>query len=198
MTITLGVVMDPIESINIKKDSTFAMLLEAQQRGWNIRYMEQGDLYLENDRSYARTRSLQVEENPLEWFRFLSEDTLPLDELDVILMRKDPPFDMEYIYTTYLLEKAEERGVLIINRPSSLRDCNEKLFTAWFPQCCTPTLVTSNKERILNFIEQQKDVILKPLDGMGGSSIFRSRQGDPNTNVIIETLTNHGHRYAMV
>ncbi|MCW8920350.1 MAG: glutathione synthase [Sedimenticola sp.] len=198
MTITLGVVMDPIESINIKKDSTFAMLLEAQQRGWNIRYMEQGDLYLENDRSYARTRSLQVEENPLEWFCFLSEDTLPLDELDVILMRKDPPFDMEYIYTTYLLEKAEERGVLIINRPSSLRDCNEKLFTAWFPQCCTPTLVTSNKERILNFIEQQKDVILKPLDGMGGSSIFRSRQGDPNTNVIIETLTNHGHRYAMV
>lgn len=198
MTITLGVVMDPIESINIKKDSTFAMLLEAQQRGWNIRYMEQGDLYLENDRSYARTRSLQVDENPLEWFRFLSEDTLPLDELDVILMRKDPPFDMEYIYTTYLLEKAEERGVLIINRPSSLRDCNEKLFTAWFPQCCTPTLVTSNKERILHFIEQQKDVILKPLDGMGGSSIFRSRQGDPNTNVIIETLTNHGRRYAMV
>jgi glutathione synthase len=198
MTITLGVVMDPIESINIKKDSTFAMLLEAQRRGWSICYMEQSDLYLENDRTFARTRGLQVEENPQGWFHFLGDETLPLDEMDVILMRKDPPFDMDYIYTTYLLEKAEERGVLVVNRPSSLRDCNEKLYTAWFPQCCTPTLVTSNKERILAFIDQQKDVILKPLDGMGGSSIFRSRIGDPNTNVIIETLTNHGRRYAMV
>ncbi|TVO70842.1 glutathione synthase [Sedimenticola selenatireducens] len=198
MTITLGVVMDPIESINIKKDSTFAMLIEAQRRGWSICYMEQSDLFLENDRTFARTRGLQVEENPQGWFHFLSETTLPLDEMDVILMRKDPPFDMDYIYTTYLLEKAEERGVLIVNRPASLRDCNEKLYTAWFPQCCTPTLVTSNKERILTFIDQQKDVILKPLDGMGGSSIFRSRIGDPNTNVIIETLTNHGRRYAMV
>ncbi len=198
MTITLGVVMDPIGSINIKKDSTFAMLLEAQQRGWNILYMEQNDLFLENDRTYARVQGLQVEENPQQWFHFTTEETVPLDEMDVILMRKDPPFDMDYIYTTYMLEKAEERGVLIVNRPSSLRDCNEKLYTAWFPQCCTPTLVTSNKSRILTFIEQQKDVILKPLDGMGGSSIFRSRQGDPNTNVIIETLTNHGRRYAMV
>lgn len=198
MTITLGVVMDPIGSINIKKDSTFAMLLEAQQRGWDIRYMEQTDLYLEDDRAFARIRSLQVEENPLEWFRFTAEETVPLDELDVILMRKDPPFDMDYIYTTYMLEKAEERGVLVVNRPASLRDCNEKLYTTWFPQCCTSTLVTSNRERILAFVEQHKDVILKPLDGMGGSSIFRARRDDPNINVIIETLTRHDRRYAMV
>lgn len=197
MTITLGVVMDPIDSINIKKDSTFAMLLEAQRRGWGVRYMEQQDLYLDNDRACARVRTLLVEENPQEWFRFVGDETIPLDELDVILMRKDPPFDMDYIYSTYLLEKAEERGVLIVNHPASLRDCNEKLFTAWFPQCCTPTLVTSNRERILRFMEQQKDIILKPLDGMGGSSIFRIRQGDPNTNVIIETLTSHGKRLSM-
>ncbi|WP_029133375.1 glutathione synthase [Sedimenticola selenatireducens] len=197
MTITLGVVMDPIDSINIKKDSTFAMLLEAQRRGWGVRYMEQQDLYLDNDRACARVRTLLVEENPQEWFRFVGDETIPLDELDVILMRKDPPFDMDYIYSTYLLEKAEERGVLIVNHPASLRDCNEKLFTAWFPQCCTPTLVTSNRERILRFMEQQKDIILKPLDGMGGSSIFRIRQGDPNANVIIETLTSHGKRLSM-
>ena len=198
MTITLGVVMDPIGSINTKKDSTFAMLLEAQQRGWDIRYMEQTDLYLEDDRAFARTRSLQVEDNPLEWFRFNGEETLPLDELDVILMRKDPPFDMDFIYTTYILEKAEQRGVLVVNRAASLRDCNEKLYTAWFPQCCTPTLVTSDRERILAFVAEQKDVILKPLEGMGGSSIFRARQDDPNINVIIETLTQYGRRYTMV
>jgi len=197
MTITLGVVMDPIDSITIKKDSTFAMLLEAQRRGWGVRYMEQQDLYLDNDRACARVRTLVVEENPREWFRFVGDETITLDELDVILMRKDPPFDMDYIYTTYLLEKAEERGVLIVNHPASLRDCNEKLFTAWFPQCCTPTLVTSNREQILRFMEQQKDIILKPLDGMGGSSIFRVRQGDPNANVIIETLTGHGKRLSM-
>ena len=197
MTITLGVVMDPIDSINIKKDSTFAMLLEAQRRGWGVRYMEQQDLYLDNDRACARVRTLLVDENPQEWFRFVGDETIPLDELDVILMRKDPPFDMDYIYSTYLLEKAEERGVLIVNHPASLRDCNEKLFTAWVPQCCTPTLVTSNRERILRFMEQQKDIILKPLDGMGGSSIFRIRQGDPNANVIIETLTSHGKRLSM-
>jgi glutathione synthase len=197
MTITLGVVMDPIGSINIKKDSTFAMLLEAQERGWAIRYMEQDDLFLSNDRGYARMRDLRVEDNPAGWFRFEAELTAPLEELDVILMRKDPPFDMEYVYTTYILERAEELGVLVVNRPSSLRDCNEKLFTAWFPQCCTPTLVTRSHRRIEEFLEEQKDIILKPLGGMGGTSIFRARQGDPNTNVIIETLTDHGRIYAM-
>jgi glutathione synthase len=197
MKISLGVVMDPIESINIKKDSTFAMLLEAQARGWEVWYMEQGDLFLEGDRPGARMQRVWLEENPQHWHRFQQERTMALSELDVILMRKDPPFDMEYVYTTYLLEKAEEQGTLVVNRPSSLRDCNEKLFTAWFPQCCPPMVVTRDHQRMLTFLEQQKDIILKPLGGMGGASIFRARIGDPNVNVIIETLTGNGRRYAM-
>ncbi|MCP4994408.1 MAG: glutathione synthase [Gammaproteobacteria bacterium] len=197
MTITLGVVMDPIESIKIRKDSTFAMLLEAQARGWEVWYMEQGDLSLRGDRTLARMRRLDVKEDPKNWFEFHNERTVPLDELDVVLMRKDPPFDMEYIYTTYLLEKAEERGVLMVNRPASLRDCNEKLFTAWFPECCPSTRVTRNHKDVADFLEEQKDIILKPLGGMGGASIFRLRTGDPNTNVIVETLTDHGRQFMM-
>jgi glutathione synthase len=197
MTIRLGVVMDPITSINIKKDSTFAMLLEAQARGWTIQYMEQSDLFLRDDRVHARMRTLQVEENPSLWHHFTQEATAPLDTLDVVLMRKDPPFDMEYVYTTYLLEKAEQQGVLVVNRPSALRDCNEKLFTAWFPQCCPPVLVAREKSLFLAFIHEQMDTILKPLGGMGGESIFRVHKNDPNINVILETLTAHGSRYAM-
>lgn len=197
MTLSIGVVMDPIGSISLQKDSTFAMLLEAQHRGWDIWYMEQPDLFLEDDRSYAHMHQLQVADNPQQWHSFLGERTTPLDELDVILMRKDPPFDMEYIYTTYLLEQAEHRGTLVVNRPQSLRDANEKLFTSWFPQCCTPTLVTRNHGRILDFLTRQQDIILKPLGTMGGASIFRVSQGDPNTNVIIETLTEGGERFAM-
>ena len=198
MSISVGVVMDPIGAINIKKDSTFAMLLEAQARGWPVWYMQQSDLFLERSRAAARMRRLQVEENPRGWFRFDQERTVPLTELDVILMRKDPPFDMEYVYTTYLLEKAEEQGVLLVNRPASLRDCNEKLFTAWFPQCTPATLVARDHQRILDFIGEQRDAILKPLGGMGGVSIFRARSDDPNVNVIIETLTDSGQRYAMI
>jgi glutathione synthase len=197
MKIALGVVMDPIASINIKKDSTFAMLLEAQARGWEVWYMEQGDLFLEGERPSARMQQLRLEENPRHWYHFQQERTAPLGDLNVILMRKDPPFDMEYVYSTYLLEKAEEQGALVVNRPSSLRDCNEKLFTAWFPQCCPPMLVTRDHQRMLAFLEQQRDIILKPLGGMGGTSIFRVRAGDPNVNVIIETLTSNGQQYAM-
>ncbi|MET0048301.1 MAG: glutathione synthase [Sedimenticola sp.] len=197
MNITLGVLMDPIGSINIKKDSTFAMLLEAQARGWDIQYMEMGDIYLRDDRARGTMTRLKVEENPTQWYQFEEQRDAPLDELDVILMRKDPPFDMEYVYSTYILEKAEERGVLVVNSPAALRDCNEKLFTAWFPQCCSPTLVTRNHQQLLAFLEEQKDIILKPLGTMGGASIFRTRQGDPNTNVILETLTDNGQRYAM-
>jgi len=189
--------MDPIESITVKKDSTFAMLLEAQRRGWGIRYMQPEDLYLEGDRAYALMHHLTVEDHPQNWHQITHQEQIPLDELDVILMRKDPPFDMEYVYTTYLLERAEAMGVLVVNRPSSLRDCNEKLFTAWFPQCCPPTLVTRRHKLLLSFLEKQKDIIMKPLDGMGGASIFRCRQGDPNTNVIMETLTQHEANYTM-
>ena len=197
MTFSIGVVMDPIGSIALNKDSTFAMLLEAQRRGWDIWYMEQSDLYLRDDRSYGQMRKLQVMDNPEHWHQILDERTAPLDELDAILMRKDPPFDMEYIYTTYLLEQAERRGSLVVNRPQSLRDANEKLFTACFPQCCAPTLVTRNHGQVLAFLEEQQDIILKPLGTMGGASIYRIRQGDPNTNVIIETLTEGGDRFAM-
>jgi glutathione synthase len=197
MSISIGVIMDPITSISLQKDSTFAMLLEAQKRGWDIWYMEQADLYLRDDRSYGRMQKLQVRNDPKKWHEFLGERTQALDELDLLLMRKDPPFDMEYIYTTYLLEQAERRGTLVVNTPQSLRDANEKLFTAWFPQCCAPTLVTRNHGQILAFLEEQQDIILKPLGTIGGASIFRIRQDDPNANVIIETLTDHGSRFAM-
>lgn len=197
MTIELGVVMDPIESITVSKDSTFAMLLEAQSRGWRPWYMQPEDLFLTNDRCNARQRRLELIDRSDNWYRVVEERVAPLDELDVVLMRKDPPFDMEYVYSTYLLERAEVRGTLVVNRPSSLRDCNEKLFTTWFPQCCPPQLVTRRHSQAADFIEEQGDVIVKPLGGMGGASIFRIRSQDPNLNVIIETLTDHGRRYAM-
>ncbi|MCP3868969.1 MAG: glutathione synthase [Gammaproteobacteria bacterium] len=197
MTIELGVVMDPIESITVYKDSTFAMLLEAQSRGWHSWYMQPEDLFLLNDHCNARMRRLNLIDRNQDWYSVAEECIAPLDELDVVLMRKDPPFDMEYVYSTYLLERAEVRGTLVINRPSSLRDCNEKLFTTWFPQCCPPQLVTRQHGLAADFIEEHADVIVKPLGGMGGASIFRIRNQDPNLNVIIETLTDHGRRYAM-
>lgn len=198
MTISLGVVMDPIESITIRKDSTFAMLLEAEARGWETWYMTQNDLYLAGDKAYARMRLLRVEENPQRWFSFGEERHAPLDTLDVVLMRKDPPFDIEYVYTTHLLQRAEEQGTLVVNKPQSLRDTNEKLAATWFPNCCPPTLVTRERSLILAFLEEHIDIIVKPLEGMGGASIFRIRQGDPNTNVILELLTSHGGRFIMV
>ena len=197
MTLRLGVVMDPIGSIKINKDSTFAMLLEAQARGWPIRYMEQHDLFLRDGEPFARQRPLKLFDNAGRWFEWGEESMESLSALDVILMRKDPPFDMEYIYTTYLLERAEDAGVLVVNKPRSLRDANEKLFTAWFPQCTPPTLVTRSAERIRGFLAEQGDIILKPLGGMGGESVFRLRRGDPNTNVALETLTADETRFAM-
>ncbi|MFD2178719.1 glutathione synthase [Veronia pacifica] len=195
--IKLGIVMDPIESINIKKDSTFAMMLEAQSRGWEIHYMQMQDLSLEQGKPLAKTKVVTVEENPQKWFEVVSEQDIALSDLDAVFMRKDPPFDTEYIYATYILERAEEAGSLIVNKPQSLRDCNEKLFTAWFPELTPTTLVTRRAEQIKAFQEKHGDVILKPLDGMGGSSIFRVKQGDPNLSVIIETLTNLGNNYCM-
>jgi glutathione synthase len=197
MTIKLGIVMDSIAKINIKKDTSFAMLLEAQSRGWELNYMELNDLFLRNGRAYARTRILNVERNPDKWFKFTKDEEIPLDQLSVILMRKDPPFDQEYIYATYLLERAEDSGVLVVNKPQSLRDANEKLFTAWFPQCCAETLVTREGPRIREFLLEQGEIILKPLDGMGGTSIFHIRQGDPNLSVILETMTKYDSCYVM-
>ncbi len=197
MTIQLGVVMDPIGSIKAYKDSTLAMLLEAQARGWTIRYMEQGDLFLRDGQALARQRGLKLFDDAKHWFEWGEETTGPLSALDIILMRKDPPFDMEYIYTTYLLERAEDAGVLVTNKPRSLRDANEKLFTAWFPQCTPPTLVTRAAEQIRGFLAEHDDIVIKPLGGMGGESVFRLRRGDPNTNVAIETLTARESHYAM-
>lgn len=197
MKISLGVVMDPIASINIKKDSTFAMLLESQRRGWDIWYMQQKDLFLSENRTSASMQKLTVADNPDGWFSLAETRTAPLDVLDVILMRKDPPFDMEYIYTTYLLENAEKLGCLVVNSPASLRDCNEKLFTSWFPQCCPETLVSRNHEQVLSFVNKYREAIVKPLGGMGGASIFRAHADDPNLNVIIETLTENGRKFTM-
>src|SRR3990170_1362912 len=193
----LGVVMDPIGSIVIAKDTSFALMLEAQARGWEIHYLELGDLFLRDGAAYGRTRRLGVRDDPRGWFEFGAEQTIPLSELDVILMRKDPPFDMEYVYTTYLLERAEAAGVLVVNKPRSLRDANEKLFTAWFPQCMPPTLVTRSAARVRDFLSAHGDIVLKPLGGMGGESVFRLRRGDPNTNVAIEILTADETRFAM-
>ena len=194
---TIGIVMDPIDRINTKKDSSLAMMLAAQQRDWQILYMEQQDLFLSEGKVFAEMRSLCVFDDPEHWFELGEKVTRPINDVDAILMRKDPPFDMEYIYSTYLLEQAQAVGVLIINDPQSLRDANEKLFTAWFPQCCPPTLVTRQKHLIKAFQQTHGDIILKPLDGMGGASIFRINQGDPNFSVIVETLSEHGRRSVM-
>ncbi|MDH5592508.1 MAG: glutathione synthase, partial [Gammaproteobacteria bacterium] len=197
MTRHIGIVMDPISAINIKKDSSFAMLLAAQAKGWTLFYMEQQDLFLRQGIVSAEMKPLRVVENADKWFELGEGQTTALSDLDVILMRKDPPFDMEYIYSTYLLEQAQAAGVLIVNNPQSLRDANEKLYTAWFPECCPPTLVTRQNHLIREFQSQHGDIILKPLDGMGGASIFRLNQDDPNTSVIIETLTSHGRKSVM-
>ncbi|MCG6872372.1 MAG: glutathione synthase [Gammaproteobacteria bacterium] len=187
MTIRLGVVMDPIAGIYFKKDSTLAMLLEGARRGWQLCYMEPQDLYVADGVACARWRELEVFNDPQRWYAFGPEHDGPLD-LHAILMRKDPPFNMEYIYSTYALELAEASGCLVVNRPQALRDANEKLFTAWFPEITPPTLVTRQRARIHSFLREQGDIILKPLDGMGGRSIFRLRPDDPNLNVILETM----------
>jgi len=194
----IGVIMDPIDRINVKKDSTLAMLLAAQKRHWDLYYMEMDDLFVEADTGKGRMRRLSVANDDRDWYQFQSDEVRALDNLDVILMRKDPPFNMEYIYATYILELAAKKDTLIVNNPASLRDANEKMFITHFPQCKAPTLITRDASRIRQFGEQQGEVILKPLDGMGGSSIFRIKQGDPNTNVAIETLTGLGTQYIMV
>lgn len=198
MSIRIGVVMDPIQNIKPYKDTTLAMLLEAQDRGWSIHYLEMGDLSVRDGIAYGNSRSLSVQDDTEQWYSFNgnAQDN-PLSDLDVILMRKDPPFDTEFIYATYALELAERAGTLVTNKPSSLRDANEKYFAQYFPQCCAPTMISSDMAQLRRFYDEYEDVILKPLDGMGGASIFRIRPDDANVSVILETLTAHGSRYAM-
>lgn len=197
MSIKLGVIMDPVGSINYKKDSTLAMLLAAAARGWQLFYIQQSDLYIDNSIASASMQPLEVMANPQHWFTLGTTVEQPLSELDVILMRKDPPFDMDYIYTTYILELAERSGTLVVNKPQSLRDANEKLFTTHFPQCCPETLISSQQTQLRKFLVRQKDIIVKPLEGMGGASIFRIRENDPNVGVIFETMTLYGKRQIM-
>ncbi len=197
MTIQCAVIMDPIQSINIKKDTTFGILMAIQQREWDLHYIEQPDIFLEDGQVFAETQSLKVENNPQDWFTLNARKLTELKDFDIIFMRKDPPFNMEYIYTTYLLELVERCGVCVVNSPQSLRDANEKLFTAWFPECTPPTLVSCQMARLKTFWQQQKDIIVKPLDGMGGGSVFRLQQDDPNVNVILENLTQFGTQNIM-
>ena len=192
MTIKVGIVMDPIGSISYEKDTSFAMLWAAKSRGWQLFYMEQSDLYQQNGKAMGSMALLDVHANPQHWYDLSHKEEQPLGMLDVILMRKDPPFDNEFIYSTYLLEQAEKDGVLIVNKPQSLRDYNEKFFATLFPQCIAPCIVSRDMHRLKTFAEQEQDVIFKPMDGMGGASIFRVKQGDPNISVILETVTRHG------
>jgi glutathione synthase len=193
----LGVVMDPIEGIQPKKDTTLAMLVAAQKRGWRIIYFRQQDLSVAGGTAIGRGRELKVSLDPHNWFEYAQPWNAELHALSALLMRKDPPFNMEYIYTTYILQLAQDRGLLVVNRPSSLREINEKTYTAWFPQCTPPNLITRSRDELLEFLAEHGKIVFKPLDGMGGRSIFVVAKGDPNTNVIIETITDYGTKYTI-
>ena len=195
--ITLAVIMDPIEQIKIHKDSTFAMMLEAQGRGWPITYLQPHDLSQHQGRTYVSGQQIQVMDDPAGWYQLGEPINQPLDQYNLVLIRQDPPFDMEYLYSTHLLQQAAEAGTLVVNHPRALREANEKLITGRFPELTPPSLVSRSMAAFQHFIDQHQDVILKPLDGMGGASIYRVRQDDPNRNVILETLTDHGGKTAM-
>jgi glutathione synthase len=196
--IRLLVVMDPIEDIKPAKDSTLAMLLAARKRGWQLLYAEQKDVWLRDGVAYGRLAPLEVADDPRRWFERGAAQTTPLGDCDVILMRKDPPFDTEYVYTTYILDRARDQGALVVNEPRGLRDMNEKVYTAWFPECCAPTLITRDMGDMTAFLREHGKVVCKPLHGMGGRSIFVIEEGDNNRNVVFETLTDYGSRYAIV
>jgi glutathione synthase len=196
--VRLLVIMDPIAGIKPAKDSTLAMLLAAQARGWSVSYAEITDLWVRDGVAYGRVASLGVRDDPTSWYDLGEGRGAPLGDFDVILMRKDPPFDMEYIYSTYVLDRAAAGGALVVNAPQGLRDMNEKVYTAWFPECCAPTLITANMQDMAEFLREHGKAVVKPLDGMGGRSIFVLEHGDKNRNVVFETLTDHGRRFAIV
>jgi glutathione synthase len=194
----LAVVMDPIGAIKYEKDSTLAMLLAAARHGFALEYLELTDLMLRDGVALGRIRSLTVKPDPKSWFTLGEPRIEPLGRMDVILMRKDPPFDMEYVYATYILERAEVAGALVVNKPQGLRDMNEKVYTAWFPEACAPTLITRDMGEMAAFLAEHRRIVVKPLHGMGGRSIFVLDTHDKNTNVVFETLTEYGQRYAIV
>lgn len=193
----LAVVMDPIESIKIYKDSTFAMLLEAQQRDWDVYYILPHNLFTLDGQPLCRAAPLSVQDESSNWFELGATIEMGLHKFDVILMRQDPPFNMEYIYSTYVLELAQRLGVCVVNNPIALRNMNEKFAITNFPQCCTATLVTRDITTVESFIDLHKEVVVKPLDGMGGESIFKITPGDANKNSILEQITQRGSRTIM-
>jgi glutathione synthase len=193
----LGVVMDPISAIAYAKDSTLAMLLAAQEHGFELAYLELRDLSLRDGVALGRMRPLSVRADPKDWFSLGSPALAPLGTLDALLMRKDPPFDAEYVYSTYILERAETAGVRVVNRAQGLRDMNEKFYTAWFPQCCAPTLITRDMGELTAFLAEQGKIVVKPPHGMGGRSIFVLEKGDRNARVVFEDLTGYGARFAI-
>jgi glutathione synthase len=197
MAIDLAILMDPIRSIRIAKDTSFALLLEAQRRGYRLHYLEQGDLALRDGRAWARLRLLTVFDDADCWFSLDQPRWRPLNEMQVVLARKDPPFDAQYLYDTLVLGQAQREGVLVANDPRGLRDMNEKLHALEFPQCCPPSLVARDASSLREFVREHGDCVLKPLDGMGGRSIFRARAEDDNLKVILETLTEGGSRFAL-
>jgi glutathione synthase len=196
--IRIAVVMDPIEDIKPAKDTTLALMLAAQRRGWDLAYLEMRHVWLRDGVAMGRAHPLTVRDDHEDWFSLGEPETVPLGSFGAILMRKDPPFDTEYIYATYILERAELQGALVVNRPQGLRDMNEKVFTAWFPECCAPTLITRDMSDMHAFLREHGRIVCKPLHGMGGRSIFVVDLGDKNSNVVFETLTDYGHRYAIV
>jgi len=193
----IGIVMDPIESITPYKDSSLAMLLEAERRSADIHYFQQKDLKLLSGKAIGHSQRLHVRDDNDDWFELGKSEDIALGTLDAILMRKDPPFDMEYVYTTYILDRAREAGALVVNHPQALRDMNEKAYTAWFPDCTPETLITRSMSAMKAFLLEHERIVVKPLDGMGGKSIFVIKKGDNNANVIFETLTDYGQRFAM-
>lgn len=195
---SLAVIMDPISEIHPEKDTTLLLLLEAERRGWKLHYLELTDLFLKYGAAWGRSRSLRVFDSTDYWYELGALTEQPLDQFDVILMRKDPPVDMEYIYATYILEHVESNGTLVVNKPQALRDANEKMIATWFPQCMPPTLVSASQLKIRQFIEEHQDVVLKPLAEMGGRNVFKCSVGDPNLSVIIDALTQAGRCYTMV
>jgi glutathione synthase len=194
----VAVVMDPIEDIKPAKDTTLAMMLAAQRRGWRLSYLELRHLWLRDGVAYGRAHPVEVRDDGADWYTRGEPETLRLADCDAVLMRKDPPFDTEYIYATYILERAEAAGTLVVNRPQGLRDMNEKVYTAWFPECCAPTLITRDMGDMHAFLREQGRAVCKPLHGMGGRSIFVLEAGDKNASVVFETLTEYGTRYAIV
>lgn len=197
MSLHIGVVMDPIAAITPYKDTTLAILLEAQRRGWIIHYLEMHDLFVRDGTVYGNTQLLTVRDDNHDWFDLAPGPELPLSQLDLVFMRKDPPFDMEFTYATHILERAEAQGAVVVNKPSALRDVPEKLAITAFPHLCADTLVTRDDARIRAFLDEQGEIVLKPLDGMGGSRVFHVVQGDTNLSVVLEVLTGNGSRYAM-